>query len=739
MANTYPTTQFPLGSTEVKVLFNNASNFDDAMNSELPSWYDRFNKRRETWAGMQKLVTDFLEAMGFEATHLVYVDGTPLTVLRPTQLIDRAGSVYKVKMPASFPVNLTGTWATDQLLLVDVGDASLRTALANASDPALGAAMIGYKGGTVADSLPVYGWQFGVLADGGDDAVALQAAIDYASTNRRELRLRGLMSATPATSMTDEAGVNLAALILRSNLRIVGEPGATIKISNGVSTDLSPTRHSMFFSNEFLENIEIIGLTMDMNGANNPISPNRGASVYNRFTNAQIIFSGTPGGIAAGANNVLIERCQFINNAGVSCIVMAQSNTPGAVLGNRWKLIGNNFYNVGLDTDDHSSVFAWATDVEMLGNTFDNPAQYNGTLHNGGYVAVEIHGSRTRFIDNAIRNYRQGLWVSSNLTEASVSGTVIANNYGEVSLTFVDFYSANLDIPSWVPYESVLHNTSIVGNNVLITNGAVEEQIKAGFKVAAVNGPNRVIIANNTVRSFEIAKTCVLVLIIADARQMTAAGQIAIQSNVAAGINAGVVAFFGSLTASKNINSMSVIDNDLGALVAGGAYPNCDVYLYGPEVGNVAELRLGGLQTSAPVQTDGVVTRARCFGRAVLPTVPVWNGITLGAAVVSSQVALDTDSGGVEIALRLQGGVGTVATGVVFPSIPGVVATRGSALAASHHLTAGTHKEFIEGTVEATSSAISLQNTSGPLVSTTVLDTSVLYVGGRVPCAYADI
>lgn len=130
MANTYPTTQFPLGSTEVKVLFNNASNFDDAMNSELPSFYDRFNKRRETWAGMQKMVADFLEAMGFEATHLIYVDGTPLTVLRPTQLIDRAGSVYKVKMPANFPVNLTGNWATDQLLLVDVGDASLRAELA---------------------------------------------------------------------------------------------------------------------------------------------------------------------------------------------------------------------------------------------------------------------------------------------------------------------------------------------------------------------------------------------------------------------------------------------------------------------------------------------------------------------------------------------------------------------------------------------------------------------------------
>lgn len=140
MTNTYPTTQIPLGSTEVKVLYNNASNFDEAMNSPAPSFYDRFLKRRETWAGMEKMVSDFLESMGFEATHLTYVDGSPLTVLRPTQLIDRAGSVYKVKMPASFPVNLTGTWATDQLLLVDVGDSALRASLAAAT----GATLVGW-------------------------------------------------------------------------------------------------------------------------------------------------------------------------------------------------------------------------------------------------------------------------------------------------------------------------------------------------------------------------------------------------------------------------------------------------------------------------------------------------------------------------------------------------------------------------------------------------------------------
>lgn len=145
MTNTYKTLN-PLGSVSAKDLSDNSSNFDEGMNSLSPSFYDRFFRRRQTWSGMEKMVADFLEAMGFEATHLTYVDGTPLTVLRPTQLIDRAGSVYKVKQPASFPVSLTGTWSTDQLLLVDVGDAALRAILAS---PA-GATYVAYGIRTIA-------------------------------------------------------------------------------------------------------------------------------------------------------------------------------------------------------------------------------------------------------------------------------------------------------------------------------------------------------------------------------------------------------------------------------------------------------------------------------------------------------------------------------------------------------------------------------------------------------------
>jgi hypothetical protein len=130
MTNTYDTSNEPLGSTAVKVLYNNASNLDDALNAFVRTWIDRFGRTRTTWYGFEQAFNDFLVSSGFEAIHLVYVDGTPLQVDRATQLIDRDGSIYRVKMPAEFPVNLTGSWVTDAPLLVDVGDASLRQELA---------------------------------------------------------------------------------------------------------------------------------------------------------------------------------------------------------------------------------------------------------------------------------------------------------------------------------------------------------------------------------------------------------------------------------------------------------------------------------------------------------------------------------------------------------------------------------------------------------------------------------
>ncbi|MFO6238617.1 hypothetical protein ACLBVY_33955, partial [Pseudomonas aeruginosa] len=142
----YDTSGFPLGSKDPRVLYKNAKNFDYAMNDrESVSWVDRFGVSRKTWFGVEQQVNDYLASQGFEPGFLEYVDGSPLTVDRSTQLIQRDGNLYSVKRPASFPVTLSGNWAADEPLLVAQVDRTLQATLATSA----GAGMIGYRERTV--------------------------------------------------------------------------------------------------------------------------------------------------------------------------------------------------------------------------------------------------------------------------------------------------------------------------------------------------------------------------------------------------------------------------------------------------------------------------------------------------------------------------------------------------------------------------------------------------------------
>lgn len=183
----------PLGSKDPRDLYDNAENFDAAMNDRVNvAWSDRFGVSRKTWFGVEQQVNDFLANSGFEPVPLEYVDGTPLTVDRPTQLIERDGDLYSVKLPASFPVNLTGNWATDQNLLVAQVDRSLRQQLRDAG----GSGMVGfnasesYPSDTVGYEVKTLGalkvvvvTNYGATGNGTtDDTAAIQAAIAAAGT-----------------------------------------------------------------------------------------------------------------------------------------------------------------------------------------------------------------------------------------------------------------------------------------------------------------------------------------------------------------------------------------------------------------------------------------------------------------------------------------------------------------------------------------------------------------------------
>lgn len=136
----------PIPSTNALDFEDNLENLDRAINSPAVTYTDRLGVLRKSWAGFEADFAAFLAASGFETPVLTYTDGVPLQVDRSTQLLERAsapGVMYSIKLPSAFPVALSGTWATDEPLLVVRLDQALWAELADDSDPLKGAALVG--------------------------------------------------------------------------------------------------------------------------------------------------------------------------------------------------------------------------------------------------------------------------------------------------------------------------------------------------------------------------------------------------------------------------------------------------------------------------------------------------------------------------------------------------------------------------------------------------------------------
>lgn len=402
-----------------------------------------------------------------------------------------------------------------------------------------------------------------------DSTAGIQAAINYVASTGKKLRVpTGTYKITPVSAQTWEGthygeGTILAGLLLRSNLEIDADIGAVFKIADGVSSDALPKRMAMFFTNEQLTDVRFTGLTMDMNGANNMISPLRPAT-YARFQQAAIHVTGTVGGVAARIDDVLIQNCAFINTPGVTCIGMAQSNSVGVVLGKRWSVLNNLFYNNGLDSDDHSSIFAWADDVICDGNTFYNDVMHGTVGKVGSFVAYEVHGANQRFTNNVVKNYFQGMWVATNVTSA-VENIIISNNhFGPIKSVAVDFYRSSA---AEHPIKKVLISNNTV--DIEDTTAAVFPDLKVAFQITSFYKITDVLITGNIATKVGTSKASAFFSMYPQNVAAQEHDRIVVSNNYASGFVIGATV---GTNAINGLGHIKIANNQFYDLTPAGAF-----------------------------------------------------------------------------------------------------------------------------------------------------------------------
>lgn len=159
-----------------------------------------------------------------------------------------------------------------------------------------------------------------------------------------------------------EGGATVCALVAQNGMQLrgAGFESSVIKLKDRESTDTAPQFFNLIASNQAISGVSISGLRFNLNGQNNPISPDRASGKYNHYNCSMLIVSGSTKitGADASLSNSRITDCWVENSPGVTCIGTGQSNQHGTVLGHNVEISHCVFHDNGLDTDDHSTLYS---------------------------------------------------------------------------------------------------------------------------------------------------------------------------------------------------------------------------------------------------------------------------------------------------------------------------------------------------------------------------------------------
>lgn len=392
--------------------------------------------------------------------------------------------------------------------------------------------------------------QAGAKGDGvTDDSLRIQAAIDTGIPLWVPAATYGMAL---SQNITLEGGATACSLIAKTGLvmRGAGIGRAVFKILDNQSTDLSPKVFNLMAGNTIIRNLSVSGITFDINGQNNKISPNRGTGVYSSANTAGIFISGRASvvGVDAQLIDSKIFDCEFINGPGVTCIATGQQEAS-AVLSSNVEIYGCRFYNNGIDSQDHSSVYMWGNNINVHDCVFSHPTLSTGQL--GPVVAAELHGSENFFCNNIVTNYCQGVWISGNQTTPSV-GMTVSNNSFSVSWVGIGLFSIN-------PISLGLQDVLISGNRIWIKSGTLTNPgltfSKTGMLLAMTNGElDRMVVTGNSIRCTDATNN---IGILVSANSGAFVVDALIEGNQVSGFSRGIAVGLGATGAVFDINMKS--------------------------------------------------------------------------------------------------------------------------------------------------------------------------------------
>lgn len=150
-------TRNPVGSTDPRDLYDNASNLDELVNGEKPFVEDRLGKQRESWSGMEYNFNAAIDGWEDRFQQFLLSSGyvslgnynAGITFEARNQYVVYEGQFYRPAAATALPYTTSGDWGVDGPAMVLLGDDVLRQELA---DPDKGAAMVA-RGVVAVDSI----------------------------------------------------------------------------------------------------------------------------------------------------------------------------------------------------------------------------------------------------------------------------------------------------------------------------------------------------------------------------------------------------------------------------------------------------------------------------------------------------------------------------------------------------------------------------------------------------------